>query len=187
MNKMMKGSIAGATGVALLMGGFGTYALWSDSEQARCRTACSPVSSPSTPSPGAYDDTNTAAANDWSASDKMVPGDNITYTQTFTVTGTGNNLEGTIDLATRRTWSNDFSTLTRDVDVVQWRTPPPSPRSTRRTSSFVDAVRHRHADRHRDLRAARQHRRPRRPGSLGHHAGVRLHHQPVLSSDPVLN
>src|SRR5688572_6565363 len=32
MNKMIKGSIAGATGVALLMGGFGTYALWSDSE-----------------------------------------------------------------------------------------------------------------------------------------------------------
>ena len=32
MNTMIKGSIAGATGVALLMGGFGTYALWSDSE-----------------------------------------------------------------------------------------------------------------------------------------------------------
>ena len=32
MNKMIKGSIAGATGIALLMGGFGTYALWSDSQ-----------------------------------------------------------------------------------------------------------------------------------------------------------
>ena len=30
-NKMIKGSVAGATGIVLLMGGFGTYALWSDS------------------------------------------------------------------------------------------------------------------------------------------------------------
>ena len=30
-NKMIKGSVAGATGIVLLMGGFGTYALWQDS------------------------------------------------------------------------------------------------------------------------------------------------------------
>ena len=32
MNKMVKGSVVGASGVALLLGGFGTYALWSDSD-----------------------------------------------------------------------------------------------------------------------------------------------------------
>ena len=31
MNKMVKASVVGAAGVSLLMGGFGTYALWHDS------------------------------------------------------------------------------------------------------------------------------------------------------------
>jgi len=94
-NKMIKGSIAGATGVALLMGGFGTYALWSDSENLAANGVESGELDIAT-SAGVYDDANSAAANDWNASDKMVPGDTVTYTQTFTVKGTGKNLKGTI-------------------------------------------------------------------------------------------
>lgn len=117
MNKMIKGSVAGATGVALLMGGFGTYALWSDSEQLAQNGVQSGDLTIDTVG-GHYDDANSDAVNDWSASDKMVPGDKITYTQTFTVTGNGKNLKGAIDLATQNMSPNGFSTLTRDVDVV---------------------------------------------------------------------
>lgn len=117
MNKMMKGSIAGATGIALLMGGFGTYALWSDSEQLAQNGVQSGDLTIDTVA-GSYDDANTAAANDWNASDLMVPGDKVTYTQTFTVSGSGKNLKGTIKLNALPMSPNGFSTLTRDVDVV---------------------------------------------------------------------
>jgi alternate signal-mediated exported protein len=117
MNKMMKGSIAGATGVALLMGGFGTYALWSDSEDLAENHVQSGVLTIDTEA-GVYDDARTTAvANDWTADDLMVPGDVVTYTQTFTVDGTGKNLAGTIALDVEDL-GGTFTTLTRDVDVV---------------------------------------------------------------------
>ncbi|MGH3347709.1 MAG: alternate-type signal peptide domain-containing protein [Nocardioides sp.] len=116
MNKMIKGSIAGATGVALLMGGFGTYALWSDTADLAENGVQSGVLTIDT-ADGAYDDARTEAANDWTANDLMVPGDVITYTQAFDVAGTGKNLQGTIELDVEDLVS-DFSTLTYDVDVV---------------------------------------------------------------------
>lgn len=117
MNKMIKGSIAGATGVALLMGGFGTYALWSESRDLQVNGVQSGDLTIGT-STGIYDDANTpTTAGDWSASDLMVPGDKVTYTQVFDVTGTGKNLAGTIELAPLA-GTNGFSTLTRTVDVV---------------------------------------------------------------------
>ena len=116
MNKMIKGSIAGATGVALLMGGFGTYALWSDSEALASNGVQSGQLNIDTTA-GAYDDDNSAAVNDWTASDKMVPGDVVTYTQTFTVKGDGNNLEGTISYV-EPSLTSTFTTLTHDVVVT---------------------------------------------------------------------
>lgn len=116
MNKMIKGSIAGATGVALLMGGFGTYALWSDSEALGSNGVQSGQLNIDT-TPGSYDDVNTDVAGDWTASAKMVPGDVVTYTQTFTVKGDGNNLAGTISYV-EPTLTTTFSTLTHDVVVT---------------------------------------------------------------------
>lgn len=115
-NKMIKGSIAGAAGVALLMGGFGTYALWSDSEELASNGVQSGQLSIDTAA-GAYDDDNSAAADDWSASDKMVPGDVVTYTQTFTIKGDGKNLEGTISYV-EPSLTSTFATLTHDVVVT---------------------------------------------------------------------
>ncbi len=119
MNKMIKGSVAGATGVALLMGGFGTYALWSDTENLAASSVKSGELSIDTTA-GVWDDANTkSAANDWLATDKMVPGDEVTYTQTFTVKGSGKNLAGTIELDALAMSPNTFSNqLTRTVDVV---------------------------------------------------------------------
>jgi alternate signal-mediated exported protein len=116
MNKMIKGSIAGATGVALLMGGFGTYALWSDSENLAANGVQSGELSVDT-SAGQWDDVNTAAANDWTASDMLVPGDKVSYTQTFAVKGSGKNLQGTVALATAAL-GGDFAGLVRTVEVT---------------------------------------------------------------------
>ncbi len=58
MNKTIKGSLAGAAGVALLMGGFGSYAMWSDSEHS-APAACTSGSWTSTPSDRLFDDPDT--------------------------------------------------------------------------------------------------------------------------------
>ena len=119
MNKMIKGSIAGATGVALLMGGFGTFALWSDTETLGATGVTSGELDIATTA-GVWDDENTtSSAADWSSSDLMVPGDKVSYTQTFTVKGTGKNLKGTVSLASS-TLSSSFGTnnLTRTVVVT---------------------------------------------------------------------
>ena len=116
MNTMIKGSIAGATGIALLMGGFGTYALWSDSENLAAHSVQSGELDIAT-SAGVYDDANSAAANDWTATDKMVPGDKVTYTQTFTVKGSGKNLKGTIVYA-KPSLTTTFTGLVDTVDIT---------------------------------------------------------------------
>ena len=120
MNTMIKGAVAGATGIALLMGGFGTYAVWSDSENLAENGVQSGRLDIDT-AVGVYDDVNSGAENDWSASDKLVPGDKVTYTQVFTVRGDGKNLAGTIKLNTQAMSPNGFAgtgSLTRTVDVV---------------------------------------------------------------------
>jgi alternate signal-mediated exported protein len=117
MNTMIKGSIAGATGIALLMGGFGTYALWSDSENLAATGVQSGELDIAT-SAGVYDDANSAAANDWTTTDKMVPGDKVTYTQTFTVKGSGKNLKGTIAYVKPELTNNTFAGLTHTVDIT---------------------------------------------------------------------
>jgi alternate signal-mediated exported protein len=97
-NKMIKGSVAGATGIVLLMGGFGTYALWSDSTtqagdgitSGTLDVQANAVSWTDNASPA-----NTLGdVNDWDL--LMVPGDAVTRTQTFTFTGSGENLKGSI-------------------------------------------------------------------------------------------
>ena len=118
MNKMIKGSVAGATGVALLMGGFGTYALWSDSENLAANGVQSGELTIDTTA-GEWDDVNSAAANDWNgATDKMVPRDKVSYTQTFTVNGEGKNLRGTITLGAQNLTSGfGAGNLVRTVAV----------------------------------------------------------------------
>lgn len=116
MNKMIKGSLAGATGVALLMGGFGTYALWSDSENLQVNGVQSGELDIAT-SAGTYDDANTATANDWTSTDKMVPGDKVTYTQTFTVKATGKNMKGNV-VYTKPNLSNTFAGLANSVVIT---------------------------------------------------------------------
>lgn len=117
MNKTVKGSLAGAAGVALLMGGFGSYALWSDSQPLAANGVSTGQLNIATTA-GSYDDANTPAASDWTTSDKMVPGDVVTYTQTFTAKGDGKNLKGTIALASPGALQGTSSTITRSVAIT---------------------------------------------------------------------
>lgn len=92
-NKMIKGAVAGATGIALLMGGFGTYALWSDSESMAGGTVTSGELDV-TAKTVAWTDASNATWN--TATDLVVPGDVVSRKQSFDFVGTGKNLTGTI-------------------------------------------------------------------------------------------
>jgi len=116
-NKMIKGSVAGATGIVLLMGGFGTYAVWSDSRDLQTNGVQSGDLTIGT-TVGVYDDANQIGAGDWNgATDQMVPGDKVTYTQVFDITGNGRNLRGKISYV-EPAFSSTFSGLLTDVQVV---------------------------------------------------------------------
>ena len=123
MNKMIKGSVAGATGIVLLMGGFGTYALWSDSTEMKASKVQSGELDIAPGSTAVWDDASTTAADDWNpGSDLVVPGDEITRTQTFDVKGYGKNLTGTITFNQGNLDKGGFASSTPaydwlDVDV----------------------------------------------------------------------
>ena len=102
MNKLVKGSIAGAAGIALLLGGAGTLATWN---------SAATVSAPGTISAGTLSIAAATGSTDgWKlgsaatvaspANFKIVPGDTVTYTKTFNVTATGDNLTATAALGT---------------------------------------------------------------------------------------
>ncbi len=96
MNKLLKGAIAGAAGVALLLGGAGTFAYWNSSASIGGGTIVS----------GNLAVASNAAAGVWKsngnvvnlATHKIVPGDSLTYTKTMDITATGDNLVATLGL-----------------------------------------------------------------------------------------
>ncbi len=120
MNTIVKGSLAGATGIALLMGGFGTYALWSDSET----TGSSQVTAGEldiAANTATWADASTdAATTTWTpGTDLVVPGDVIKRTQTFTIKGTGKNLKGNVALSQGAVTKTAYGTyMTVGVDVT---------------------------------------------------------------------
>jgi len=104
MNKTLKGSIAGAAGIALLLGGAGTFALWNDSAAAFGGTVQSGALSVALNGGPTWKDVSTDAANtSWSPvavgatpADRLVPGDTVTFTQLVDVTATGKNLKANL-------------------------------------------------------------------------------------------
>lgn len=110
MNKLIKGSIAGAAGIALLLGGAGTLALWNDTANL---SAAGSIKS------GVLDVT-AATPGTWNNSIALiVPGDTRTFTQTVDLTATGDNLKFTVsnNVASLLT-SSGFSTVTVTPTVV---------------------------------------------------------------------
>lgn len=87
MNTFAKGSIAAGAGVVLLLGGAGSLAYWNDSADLGGGTI------------SAGELAIDASAGTWLPSiAAWVPGDRSTYSTTLTVTATGDNIQGTIEL-----------------------------------------------------------------------------------------
>lgn len=101
MNKATKGAIAVAAAGVLLLGGAGSYALWSDSQTAPGGTVTAgelklvpvnvgswtEISTTGSVAPGPIANISTF---------KMVPGDILEYNATYTIAASGNNLKATI-------------------------------------------------------------------------------------------
>ncbi|MGN6132603.1 MAG: alternate-type signal peptide domain-containing protein, partial [Nocardioidaceae bacterium] len=128
MNKMIKGSVAGATGIALLMGGFGTYALWNDSH-ALTGTVSSGVLGLSLGT-AAWTDAATDGVDHntpWDVTpdsngggvDLMVPGDTVQLSQPFHVDAKGRNLQFdvTVNGLTSAAWKNLGVTMKLDKET----------------------------------------------------------------------
>ena len=101
MNKMVKASAVGAAGVSLLMGGFGTYALWHDSATADASSVTSGVLDVNA-NAATWSDISAAAPNGW----------------TFDVKATGRNMKGTVTFdpgAINTTAFGSNLTITPDV------------------------------------------------------------------------
>ena len=96
MNKLLKGSIAGAAGVALLLGGAGTFALWNDYAAVAGGTSAAGTLTV-TEAPAATDGWSSAAGaiTDIGAF-QIVPGDVLTYTTTLDITAEGDNLSANL-------------------------------------------------------------------------------------------
>jgi len=97
MNKLVKGAVAAAAGIALLMGGAGSLALWNDSVTVNAGTVSSGTL-----------DVSTGTAGSWSPNlAKIVPGDTVVYTQTLNLSATGDNLKASV--------SSNIGTITNNI------------------------------------------------------------------------
>ena len=98
MNKLIKGAIAGAAGLTLLMGGAGTFALWNASAAVSGGTIIAGDLDIVSLADGVWTNGTTDIAI---ADYRIVPGDTLTYTETLAVTATGDNIaaQAGVDLA----------------------------------------------------------------------------------------
>lgn len=83
MNKLTKSAIAGAAGIALLLGGAGSLAYWNDSATVSSTTINAGSLSVAIDAGASWDNTIT----EW------VPGDTATYTADLTVVAEGDNIK----------------------------------------------------------------------------------------------
>ena len=83
MNKVVVGSLAGAAGFVLLLGGAGTFALWNDNATANLGEVTTGSLTLNSDAPGVWE---AGTPRLW------VPGDSSTFTESYTITGTGDDL-----------------------------------------------------------------------------------------------
>lgn len=95
MNKLAKAAIAGAAGIALLLGGAGSLAFWNDSAGMGGASITAGTLTIRSNTDGAW--TNDGNPVDL-ATFRAVPGDELVFTTTFNVTATGDNLSATVGI-----------------------------------------------------------------------------------------
>ncbi|WP_422115706.1 alternate-type signal peptide domain-containing protein [Brachybacterium sp. UNK5269] len=96
MNKMAKGAAITGLGVALLLGGGGTLAVW-NAEQSTNAGVIASGQLDVAPGKGVWTDANTGTTVDIKTY-RVVPGDSLTYTQPLTVTLEGNNVSAVLSM-----------------------------------------------------------------------------------------
>lgn len=94
MNKLVKGSIAGAAGIALLLGGAGTLALWNDSSTITPTTVSSGTLTIETGDIAA----EFADGTPFTGSTLVVPGDTINLVQDVTIVAEGDTMLAKLDV-----------------------------------------------------------------------------------------
>jgi len=111
MNKLLKGSVAGAAGVALLLGGAGSFALWNSTQELNVGSVASGTLSISAVADTAvWTDVSTGTAAVINIADfKIAPGDTIKLTQDVEIDAVGDNLLATL--------SYDADSLVADSDA----------------------------------------------------------------------
>lgn len=96
MNKLVTGAVAGAAGIALLLGGAGTFALWNASTEVNASSVASGTLSLTPSSAGSWTDVtngrSTALTSAQVAAYKVVPGSKLQFTQPITIVASGNDL-----------------------------------------------------------------------------------------------
>lgn len=122
MSRIVAGTIAGAVGLVLLLGGAGTFALWNSSTGAEAGTISSGTLTlaPLTGSAGAWTDTTNGRNTGTTAANiLMVPGNSYSYTRQFSVKATGTDLKAqlTYDEASIKGTAELIQATTRSLDV----------------------------------------------------------------------
>lgn len=93
MNRFAKGAIAGAVGIALLLGGAGSFALWNGSATAAAGTVQSGTMTIVPNGTGTWTASHGGSASAITISTfRAVPGDVLTFTQKVDISATGDNL-----------------------------------------------------------------------------------------------
>jgi alternate signal-mediated exported protein len=94
MSKLVQGSIAGAAGIALLLGGAGTFALWNATAAVSAQTITAGTLSLTANADGVWKNDGTPIP---ASAYRIIPGTTLVFTQTLTVSAVGDGL--TADLA----------------------------------------------------------------------------------------
>lgn len=136
---LLKGALTVATGTALLVGGFGSFALWSEQDPLPNAPITAGELSLQTQAESWVDESPDAADPDWDpTTDELVPGDTVRLTVPLTVTAEGKNLAGTIHLDPGTFDTSGFGpNFTVTYDVV----PTPEPGVTHETDGRVSFLR----------------------------------------------
>ena len=99
MNKATKGALAGGAAVVLLLGGAGSYALWSDTETLPLGPISTGVLKLEPVAAGKWTDVSPVGPKTdpvTIGSFNLVPGDVLSYDATYRVDAEGNNLQATL-------------------------------------------------------------------------------------------
>ncbi|WP_420369871.1 alternate-type signal peptide domain-containing protein [Curtobacterium sp. L1-20] len=133
MHRIVTGVVAGATGVALLLGGAGSLALWNANASSAAGTVQSGTLSLTALDDGTWTDvTNGRSTTIDPAAVRMVPGNKYQFTQTLLIGATGDDLTADLTYASQSITGDagliDATTRTLSVtsasaDVVQQAAP----------------------------------------------------------------